>query len=167
MSNKLINLSRLQDFKTNSDLKYQDKLTAGSNISIANNVISATTGGVTYSSPPLSTTSIANNTIVKVGEVTLQPGKYILSYTCAFARNSSGYRQCGFSLNTTDITGFGRNWGDFKRAASSDLLTQTHVCGTFEVSANDYPNGQTFYFLAKQNSGSAINAVPRCYFVKF
>ena len=44
MSNKLIDLSALSEYKTRSDAKYQDKLTAGTGISISNNVIS-TTGG--------------------------------------------------------------------------------------------------------------------------
>lgn len=47
MSNKLIDLNALSSYKTQSDLKYQDKLTAGSNISINNGVISAT--AATYS----------------------------------------------------------------------------------------------------------------------
>lgn len=164
MSNKLINLVRLQQFKTNSDLKYQDKLTAGNNISITNNVISATAVEPVYSGPLLSgSKSIANNTIVKVGEVTLQPGKYILSYTCTFNSNATGYRQCGFSTNTTDITGFGRNWG-YNRGAVNNSDTQTCVCGTFEVTNT---SGQTFYFLAKQNSGSSLTAYPRAYYLKF
>lgn len=45
MSNKLIDLNALSSYKTQSDLKYQDKLTAGSGINITNNVISATSGG--------------------------------------------------------------------------------------------------------------------------
>ena len=36
MSNKLIDLNALSSYKTQSDLKYQDKLTAGSNITISN-----------------------------------------------------------------------------------------------------------------------------------
>ena len=41
MSNKLIDLNALSEYKDYSDLKYQDKLTAGTGISIdANNVIS-------------------------------------------------------------------------------------------------------------------------------
>lgn len=167
MSNKLIGLSQLQEFKTKSDLKYQDKLTAGNNISISNDVISAIEGGVTYVGVTLpDTQSIANNTVVKIEEITLQPGKYIITYTCTFNSNSSGYRQCGFSLNTTDITGFGRNWGDSRRAVSGDR-TQTCVSGTFEVSASDYPNGRTFYFLARQNCGSALTARPRFSYIKF
>ena len=41
MAEKLIRLPQLQRFKTNADLKYQDKLTAGSNITISDNTISA------------------------------------------------------------------------------------------------------------------------------
>ncbi len=42
MSNKLIDLNGLSEYKTQSDLKYQDKLTAGSGININNGVVSAT-----------------------------------------------------------------------------------------------------------------------------
>lgn len=41
MSEKLIRLPQLQRFKANADAKYQDKLTAGSNITISGNTISA------------------------------------------------------------------------------------------------------------------------------
>lgn len=43
MAEKLIRLPQLQEFKTKADLKYQDKLTAGSNITISGNTISAQT----------------------------------------------------------------------------------------------------------------------------
>lgn len=164
MANKLINLTGLQEFKTNSDQKYQDKLTAGSNISIVNDVISSPYGAPTFSGAVLTgNQTVANNTIVQVGSVTLQPGKYILSFTCTYASNNTGYRQCGFSTNTTDITGFGRAWGD-NQTAVYDGMTQTNVSGSFEVTAS---NGQTFYFLAKQTSGSSLTATPRCYYIKF
>lgn len=42
MADKLIRLPQLQRFKTNADAKYQDKLTAGSNITISGTTISAT-----------------------------------------------------------------------------------------------------------------------------
>ena len=41
MADKLIRLPQLQRFKTNADAAYQGKLTAGTNITISNNVISA------------------------------------------------------------------------------------------------------------------------------
>lgn len=43
MADKLIRLPQLQRFKANADAKYQDKLTAGSNITISGNTISAQT----------------------------------------------------------------------------------------------------------------------------
>lgn len=53
MSNKLIDLNALSEYKDYSDAKYQDKLTAGTGISIdANNVISATGGGGGVTLPP-------------------------------------------------------------------------------------------------------------------
>ena len=41
MSNKLIDLDALSEYKDNADLKYQNKLTAGNCFSIVSNVISA------------------------------------------------------------------------------------------------------------------------------
>lgn len=43
MAEKLVRLPQLQRFKQNSDAKYQDKLTAGNNITISGNIISAQT----------------------------------------------------------------------------------------------------------------------------
>lgn len=43
MAEKLIRLPQLQRFKQKADLKYQDKLTAGDNITISGNTISAQT----------------------------------------------------------------------------------------------------------------------------
>lgn len=43
MAEKLVRLPQLQRFKQNSDAKYQDKLTAGNNITISGNTISAQT----------------------------------------------------------------------------------------------------------------------------
>lgn len=163
MSNKLISLPQLQEFKTSSDAKYQDKLTAGNNISIVNDTLSVTTP--TYFAVKSSgSNSISNNTIVNIGQVVLLPGKYLVIYTCLFELETTGYCQCGFSTSTTDITGFGRAWGDNRNYWGD---TQTRVAGVIEVSASSYPNGQTFYMLAKQTSGSTVTAYPRCYYIKF
>lgn len=163
MSNKLIDLSALSEYKDYSDLKYQDKLTAGDGITISNNTISATP----YIGSALSgNQSVSNNTIVNLGDITLMPGYYMISFTCTFAANSSGYRQCGFSTNTTDITGFGRAYGD-NRASASGESTVTCVSGIVSVSASSYPNGQKFYFLVKQNSGSSLRVYPRFSYFKF
>ena len=42
MSNKLIDLNALSEYKTNSDAKYQDKLTAGAGITITGTSIAVT-----------------------------------------------------------------------------------------------------------------------------
>lgn len=166
MTDKIISLTNLQEYKTYADAKYQDKLTAGNNISINNNTISKV-GFPTFSGGLLSgSESVANNTLTTVGEVTLQPGIYALMYTCAFDSNSTGYRLCAFSINTTGVVDFGWNYIDLKAAVPS-IDSQTSVTALFEVSAEDYPNGRTFYFLAKQNSGSSLTCMPRAYYFKF
>lgn len=165
MSSKLIRLEQLQRFKTNSDATYQGKLTAGSNITISGNVISAA-GTPSYVGVKTSgSNSLSNNTITNLGSVTLQPGLYIIQYTCQFASNATGVRQCGFSTNTTDISGFGRAFCD-SRVAANGTTTQTEVVGIISISASEYPNGRTFYILARQNSGSSLTAYPRCYYTK-
>lgn len=171
MSNKLIGFNQLQEFKTKSDLKYQDKLTAGNNISISNNVISASISVPTYVAVMDSgTRAVSAGSIVNLGSVTLTPGKYFVVYTCYFdvqsgATERIGYVQAGFSTNTTDITGYGRGWGD-NRKSSSRYITQTSVSGCIEISSSDYPNGRTFYMLAKHNTQNR-NCFPRCYYIKF
>jgi hypothetical protein len=165
MAEKLIRLPQLQRFKTNADAKYQDKLTAGSNITISGNTISATGTPGYVGAKTSGSNSISSGTLTNVGTVTLQPGLYIIQYTCQFASNSTGNRQCGFSTNTTDISGFGRSFCDI-RAAVTNATTQTEVVGIVSISASDYPNGRTFYLLAQQNSGSALTAYPRCYYTK-
>lgn len=167
MSDKLIDLTRLQTYKTYSDAKYQNKITAGSNINISGNVISRS-GAPTYVPLPSSTVSVPNNSITEVGSVVLQPGIYVLSFTCTFTNNNTtdSYRQCGFSTNTRYLDSFGSAYWDSQRSIGS-APTQTMVTAIFEVSASSYPNGRTFYLLAKQNSGYSIDVLPRCYYLKF
>lgn len=163
MSNKLIDLNALSAYKTSSDAKYQDKLTAGDNISLTNNVISVSP---TFADVALSASTVSNNTLTSLGDITLSPGNYVVSYRCDFGTNSTGYRQCGFSINTTDITGYGRAWADTRNGVGS-VPTTTSVDGVLSVSATDYPNGRTFYFLAKQTSGSSLTATPTFNYFKF
>lgn len=165
MASKIIRLPQLQRFKQNADAKYQDKLTAGSNITISGNTISATGVPSYVAVQGLGSNSVANNTVTKVGEVTLQPGLYIIQYTCQFASNSTGHRQCGFSITTSSLDGLGIEFRDIRDAVSG-AVTQTEVVGIVDVSASSYPNGRTFYLLAQQNSGSSLTAYPRAYYVK-
>ena len=166
MSSKLIDINALSEFKDGSDAKYQDKLTAGDNISIVNGVISAKPTLVTTEQLGItSRISTSSGTITKLAEVTLQPGIYIFAYTCYFAANATGYRQCGFSTNMY-IDSLGVAYADFQRAAASGG-TCTRVEGVIEVSATSYPNGRTFNLLSNQNSGGSLNASPRFFYVKF
>lgn len=168
MADKLISLSELQEYKTYADAKYQDKLTAGNNINIIGNTISHV-GSPIYSGDILrGNKEILNNTLTEIGNITLQPGVYVLIFSCLFpSPNATGvYVQCGFSSNTTDIKGFG--WGYFDSILPvSNNSTQTRVCAIFEISAAEYPNGQTFYFLANQNSGKTLTVTPRAFYFKF
>ena len=167
MAEKLIKLEQLQRFKTKADAKYQDKLAAGNNINITGSTISvfAAQSNPTYTKLDLSYSYIDSNVLTVMGSVTLMPGTYFLVYTCYFPDVSGGgYRQCGFSTNTTDITGFGRAWGDYRK--DSGRNTQTCVAGVFNISASSYPDGQTFYFLARQNSGGRFIIYPDCSYVK-
>lgn len=167
MSNKLIDLNALSAYKTQSDAKYQDKLTAGTGISISGSVISATTNTPNYVGAVTSgSKSASSGTLTQVGSFTLQPGRYLVQYTCQFASNANGYRQCGLSPNTTAIDGLGDGGWD-GRASARGVITQTWVTVVVDVSATDYPNGRTFYCLARQNSGSTIAVYPRCYYLKF
>lgn len=135
----------------------------GDNITISNGVIS--TPGTTYVAAVSSgTVSVQNNTVVKVGEVTLQPGSYVISYTCNFASNATGYRLCGISPNM-NIDGYGIAFMD-SQGAVSGYATQTSVTGLLKVSDSSYPSGRTFNLLARQNSGATISASPRCYYFK-
>lgn len=168
MPEKLIRLPQLQRFKAKADLKYQDKLVAGNNINISGNTISAIAApsNPTYTELSLSSRTIAANTIVVIDSVTIMPGTYFLVYACYFPySNYSEYFQCGFSTNTTDITGSGRAWGDFRRGSYVSTPVQTRVAGVFNVSASSYPNGQTFYLLVKQNRAS-MQVYPSCSYVK-
>lgn len=166
MSNKLIALQQLQQYKTYADLKYQDKLTAGSDISIVNKIISAKPTIVTTEDLNISAAvPTTSGTITQLAEVILQPGIYTFVYTCSFDSNATGYRQCGFSDGQW-IDGLGLAYADFQGAVNGDT-TITRVEAMIEVSASSYPNGKTFKLLAVQNSGSTLNVTPALYYLKF
>lgn len=158
MAEKLIRLPQLQRFKQNADAKYQGKLTAGSNITISGNTISAT-GTPSYTAVSLGSYSVASGTVTQLGSVTLQPGLYIIQYTCQFASNATGYRQCSFSTTSSSISDTSHLTDS--RAAVTGATTQTEVVTIINITATT-----TYYLLAQQNSGSSLTAYPRCYYSK-
>ena len=163
MSNKIIDLDALSEYKTNADLKYQDKLTANANITLNNNVISVTPPYLALHTSGSS--SVASGSRKNIGSVILAPGNYILTFTCKFSSNSTGYRQCGFSTGKY-LDNLGAAYYDSRKAVNGDF-TQTTVSALFQVSATSYPNGRTFNFIVNQNSGSTLTVYPRCYCLKF
>lgn len=159
MSNKIIDVNALSVYKTNADAKYQDKLTAGNGITIDNNVVSAVS---TFASPSLAgTTTVPNATTTSLGSLTLAPGNYILMFVCQFSSNASGYRRC--YMKPSDAAEY---YNDYRKAVNG-TLTPTSIFAMFSVSATDYPNGRTYEFYARQNSGSSRTAYPRCAYIKF
>lgn len=163
MANKLIRLPQLQRFKAKADAKYQNKLTAGSNITINNNVISAS-GTPTYFETSLGRTSVPNNSLTKMGELTLQPGIYYVKYSLVFPRNANGTRHIAISLYDYIATDYAYN---DNRIPPSGGNTKMDVDTIINVSATDYPNGRTYYFLAQQTSGSALTTNPTVLYYKF
>lgn len=166
MADKLIGLNQLQEYKSYADAKYQDKLTAGNNITISNNVISANV--IPLRSGPLLSgwpDAPSGGVIIKTGEVTLQPGIYFVEYACLFQGNTSGVRQIAISTDMT-LTGYGEAYRD-SRKTNSGANTMAVVIAIINVSATDYPNGRTFNFLATQSSGSTIWTTPRAFYLKF
>lgn len=157
MSNKLIDISALSTYKTNADAKYQDKLTAGNCISLNNNVASA---GASFTDCNFSNVSIANATTVTAASLTLQPGNYIFMYACQFSSNSSGYRRCMI------VPSGGTTINDYRKAVNG-YLSNTCIVAMFQVSAADYPNGRTYEFRIRQNSGKTLAAYPRGGYIKF
>jgi hypothetical protein len=155
MSKKLIDLTGLSAYKTSSDAKYQDKLTAGNCIFLNSNVISA---GSTYV-PQLTSgsQSVASNTDVTISSFTLAPGNYILMYTCQFNSNSSGYRRCSVVVEANP------NY-EFRdvRPAVNGTLTPTGVLTMFRLSS-----ATMIRLKAWQSSGTTRTAYPRCYYLKY
>lgn len=84
MSNKLIDLNALSEYKTKSDLKYQDKLTAGDGIGISNGVISVS--GLLKTHPFTVSSSVTDQSItvpyssaeyILLGLTILDKGSYV------------------------------------------------------------------------------------------
>lgn len=169
MAEKLIGLSQLQEYKIHADSKYQNKLTAGSNVNISGNTISASSTPTFVKFINTGKIFVDSSTVV-AGTITLLPGLYLIFYSCLFSSNSSGIRGCGFS--DTNVSSFsslyhyGYAYHDTKKAVI-DAATQTAIQAIVEVKASDYPNGRTFYFLAAHTAVTTITITPRVYYFKF
>ena len=163
MSNKLIDLNALSEYKVKSDLKYQNKLTAGDSISLNNGIISA---NPYFSGDLLSGSLGISNSLTDINTIRLEPGTYYLRFTCQFASNTNGWRYCIFESEGTSSPKI--SFQDCRRAVNN-ATTQTAINAIFQVSASEFPNGRTFVFRAQKSNGSAnqLTAYPRAYYLKF
>lgn len=107
---------------------------------------------VTYSAVSSETVSITSGTDTVIKSVTLAPGTYILSFGANFAANENGYR--GIAISTT--TAFsGAVYPGAQRVPavnSSGIGTWLSCTTIYSLSVST-----TFYFIARQNSGSALS----------
>lgn len=167
MSNKIIDLGALSEYKSKSDLIYQNKLIAGDSITLNNDVISATPNFTDLSFDPGSL-AIGNNE-TSITTRTLLPGTYYLRFTCQFASNSTGWRYCRFYC--TDVDSTSPNYINFYdcRVAVNGTLTQTGINAIFQIPASEFPNGRQFRFSAKKYNATSntMTAYPRGYYIRF
>lgn len=112
MRNKLIDLNALSSYKTQSDLKYQDKLTAGTNITINGNTISATGtlyqagASISINNGVISATPVfenGHNTYIPGNQATVPAGTTANIYTAV--RNCKFY----FSIQVQGTTNTAKN----------------------------------------------------------
>lgn len=147
----------------NLDRDKQDKLTAGSNISIAaDNTISATdTKPGSIVQDQTGSVELSHNAWKQIKTFNLTKGLYIIHAAVVFQGvNSTGIR--AFAVTTTSAaTGGGINT---TRAPGSSSDTNIHMTIPVEVTAAS----QTFYINAYQNAGSGVTltAQPRFEYVK-
>lgn len=99
----------------------------------------------------LSDKSIANNTIVNLGSVTLNKGLYLMYGTATFAANSTGYRRLIFADSSTGSSS--DRFSVLSVAASADGVTQLQLAWVKNISENS----TKVYLNARQTSGGALN----------
>lgn len=142
----------------------QDTLTAGDNVQIVNNVISATdtkVGNLLTDSTPAaislpSSSSWQNLSSSPILEA--EAGVYLVQVVLSFASNSTGYR--GVGINTSTTTAPSIIFTNITPAANG---VATAISLTTLISPLA---GTKYYLWARQNSGSNLNVTPRFRMIK-
>jgi len=116
------------------------------------------TGAVVAMQPSItivngSSTSLANNTVATIAEVTLNKGIYLLTGSCRYSANASGYRTLLFSASGNSASAFDR-FAVERVGASQDNNTYLQITWPVEITAD----GTTIYLNATQSSGSTLTA---------
>lgn len=115
--------------------------------------------GPVYSAVSSSTVSVASGTDTVIKSVTLDPGIYVFSFGASFASNETGSRV--IAVSTTTSASSAPYTGGQKVRALSGETTWITLTNTFQITVQT-----TFYCLARQNSGSALNVTGAYRYIK-
>ena len=99
---------------------------------------------------PADAVSTANNTDVLLYTMALDPGLYIITYSVAFADNSTGYRFV--SVTNGSDSDMGLIWKGSARPVSGSYTIISNTI-PYKISTENY----SLKFYAKQSSGSSLN----------
>lgn len=95
--------------------------------------------------------SIANNTVVNLGSVTLNKGLYLMFGTATFAANATGYRRLIFADSSTGSSL--DRFSVLSVGASADGVTQLQLAWVKNITADS----TKVYLNARQTSGGSLN----------
>ena len=147
----------------------QDALTAGSNVQISGNTISATdTKPTNHTNVGTGTESVANNTWTDIWTISNLPaGEYIVQIAVAWQSSSSansdngtGYRQ--IELRDTDTAAGSAGWIN-----TCDVQATSGIRTCQQMTCPIRPTSATTYKLSvRHNAGTTIYAIPRIRYVK-
>ena len=94
--------------------------------------------------------TVANNTLTNVGEMTLPKGTYIIMGFGSFGSNATGNRQLGI--------GSSESGGNYDRSTGVTVASVSGSATSVQVIAIISINTSvTFYLKARQNSGSSLS----------
>ena len=96
--------------------------------------------------------SVANNTVVNVGSLTVGRGTFIFKGTASFSNDDTGYRQIGIATSAT--SGYESRNSVVRVLAASGANTFVQVTAFLRNTSNS----KTYYLNVRQNSGSTLTA---------
>ena len=109
-----------------------------------------------YTAVEPSAVSVASGTATDLASITLEAGYYIVSFTANFASNATGYRLLRLSRNSGG-----------SHIGYAYLVTQQAVSGSTtsigRTMVLEVQSTTTYYLVAIQNSGTALNVTGRVY----
>ena len=116
------------------------------------------TGAVVAMQPSItiingSSTSLANNTVATIAEVTLDKGIYLLTGSCRYSANVNGYRTLLFARSGSTYNAADR-YAVMRVGATQSNTTYLQVTWPVEITADN----TTIYLNALQDSGSTLTA---------